>query len=89
MIIVLQRVLESSVVVSGETVASGGAGLLLLLGVEKGDDEQDAVLLAEKILKMRIFEDENEKMNLSLDDVGGELLIVSQFTLYGDCKKGR
>ena len=89
MIIVLQRVLESSVVVSGETVASGGAGLLLLLGVEKGDDEQDAVLLAEKILKMRIFEDENEKMNLSLAQVDGEVLVVSQFTLCADVSHGR
>ena len=88
MIIVLQRVLEASVVVSGETVASGGAGLLLLLGVEKGDDEQDAVLLASKILKMRIFEDENEKMNFSVSDIGGDVVVVPNFTLLAAYRKG-
>lgn len=88
MIIVLQRVLEASVVVSGETVAAGGAGLLLLLGVEKGDDEQDAVLLAEKILKMRIFEDENEKMNFSVSDIGGDVVVVPNFTLLAAYRKG-
>ncbi len=88
MIIVLQRVLESSVVVSDETVASGKTGLLLLLGVEKGDDEQDAVLLAEKILKMRIFEDENEKMNFSVSDICGDVVVVPNFTLLAAYRKG-
>ncbi len=88
MIIILQRVLESSVVVDGEKVASSGKGLLLLAGVEKGDDEQDAALLAEKILKMRIFEDENEKMNYSVSDIGGSIVIVPNFTLLAAYRKG-
>lgn len=88
MITVLQRVLESSVTVDGEMVASSGKGLLLLAGVEKGDDEQDVILSAEKILKMRIFEDENEKMNYSVTDIGGQVVIVSNFTLLAAYKKG-
>ena len=81
MITILQRVLHGSVVIDGEVVGKGGKGLLILAGVEKGDDEKDAELLAEKILKMRIFEDENGKMNLSVTDIGGEVVIVPNFTL--------
>jgi len=88
MITILQRVLHSSVVIDGEVVGKGGKGLLILAGVEKGDDEKDAELLAEKILKMRIFEDENGKMNLSVTDIGGEVVIVPNFTLLAAYRKG-
>ena len=88
MVIVLQRVLESSVKIDGVQVASGKAGLLLLVGVEKGDDRRDAELLAEKILKMRIFEDENGKMNFSVSDVGGDVVAVPNFTLLAAYRKG-
>lgn len=73
----------------GEETASIRQGFMVLLGVKKGDTEKDADYVADKILHMRIFEDENDKLNLSLLDVGGELAIVSQFTLYGDVRKGR
>lgn len=86
--IVIQRVSRASVEVDGETVGKIGKGLLLLVGVAKGDTENEAKILAEKISKMRIFEDENEKMNLSLFDVGGQVLAVSQFTLCADCRRG-
>ena len=88
MITILQRAAHSSVVIDGETVGKGGKGLLILAGVEKGDDEKDAELLAEKILKMRIFEDENGKMNLSVTDIGGDVVIVPNFTLLAAYKKG-
>ncbi len=88
MIAVLQRVLESKVVVDGETVGECGRGLLILVGVEKGDEKLDAELLSEKILKLRIFEDENEKMNLSVTDVGGSALVISNFTLLAAYRKG-
>ena len=84
----IQRVKKASVTIDGKLYSSIGQGLLVLLGVVKGDEKQNAELLAEKLLKLRIFEDENEKMNRSLLDVGGEMLVVSQFTLCGDCKKG-
>ena len=86
--IVIQRVTEASVKVDGNTVGSVGKGFLLLVGVSKGDTENEAVVMAEKISKMRIFEDENEKMNLALGDVGGGVLAISQFTLCAECRRG-
>ena len=86
---VVQRVSKASVTVRGETVGSIGTGLVVLLGVHAQDSEQEARWLADKIVHLRIFEDENGKMNRSLVDIGKEMLIVSQFTLYGDCRKGR
>ena len=84
----IQRVKKASVTIDGELYSEINHGILVLLGVEKGDKEENADKLADKISKLRIFEDENEKMNLSVQDVGGEILVVSQFTLAGDCKKG-
>lgn len=86
---VLQRVTSSKVVVDGETVGSIKKGLNVLLGISKDDTIQDIPYLKDKIINLRIFEDEDEKMNKSLLDVGGEILLISQFTLYGDCRKGR
>ena len=85
---VLQRVTRAAVTVDGQTVGQIGKGFLILLGVSNEDTEETARKLADKICRLRIFEDENGKTNLSLADVGGELLVVSQFTLYADCKKG-
>lgn len=84
----IQRVKRASVTVDGEKISEIGKGILVLLGVEKDDEKENAEKLADKIYKLRIFEDENDKMNLSVADVKGELLVVSQFTLCGDCKKG-
>jgi D-aminoacyl-tRNA deacylase len=84
----VQRVSEASVTVDGEEVASIGPGLLVLLGVRRGDAEADADRLASKLLALRIFEDADGKMNLAVGEVGGEILCVSQFTLYGDTRKG-
>ena len=86
---ILQRVKEANVDVEGEIVGRIGQGLLVLLGAGKGDTDEDAEYLVEKILGLRIFEDSAGKMNLSVTDTGGEVLVVSQFTLYGDCRKGR
>ena len=86
---VIQRVSEARVEVEGETVGQIRQGLLALVGVRTDDSEADAAYLADKIVNLRIFEDEAGKMNLSLLDTGGEALIVSQFTLYGDARKGR
>ncbi len=86
--IVIQRVREAAVAVDGETVGSIGKGLLLFVGVCHGDTKEIAEKMAEKIYKMRIFEDENGKTNLSSGDVGAEALVISQFTLCANCKKG-
>ena len=86
--VVIQRTRFSAVHIEGQPTVKCGKGLTVLLGVAKGDTEKEAEFLARKIANLRIFEDENQKMNLSILDVGGECLIVSQFTLYGDCRKG-
>lgn len=86
--IVLQRVASASVKVDGEICGEIGNGYLILLGVGEGDTEEDCRRLADKIINLRIFADENDKINLSLGSVGGSLLVVSQFTLYADCRKG-
>lgn len=86
---VVQRVREAKVVVENNTIAEIKQGLLVFIGVGEGDIEKDAHYLAEKISNLRIFADEEDKMNLSVQDVGGSILAVSQFTLYGDCRKGR
>lgn len=86
--LVVQRVLSADVKVDEKTVGEIKKGYLVLMGAGIGDTEADADRLAEKLVKLRIFSDENDKINLSLKDVSGELLIVSQFTLYADCRKG-
>jgi len=87
--VVLQRAKDASVTVNGEIVGKIANGFVLLIGVTHSDTEKDAEYLAEKIAGLRVFEDENGKMNLSLSDVEGEILSISQFTLYGDTRKGR
>ncbi|WP_018394025.1 D-aminoacyl-tRNA deacylase [Bacillus sp. 37MA] len=87
--IVLQRSKQASVAIDGEVAGSIESGLVLLVGITHDDTDKDAAWLAEKIINLRIFEDESGKMNESLLDRGGSILSVSQFTLYGDCKKGR
>jgi D-aminoacyl-tRNA deacylase len=87
--LVVQRVARSEVRVDGSVVASSGPGLLVLVGVGDGDDEGVVPKLAEKVFHLRIFEDEDGKMNRSLTDVGGEVMVVPQFTLYGDTSRGR
>jgi D-tyrosyl-tRNA(Tyr) deacylase len=84
----VQRVSRASVSVDGRRLAEIGPGLLVLLGVRRGDTEGDADRLADKVLKLRVFDDPEGRMNLSLGDAGGEVLCVSQFTLYGDTRKG-
>jgi D-tyrosyl-tRNA(Tyr) deacylase len=86
--ILLQRVKSARVEVEGSAPSAIGAGLLLFLGIGKGDSEREAEVLVEKIFRLRIFSDEEGKMNKSVVDIGGEILLVSQFTLYADCKKG-
>ena len=86
---VIQRVTSASVVADGQSAGEIGHGLLVLLGVEKGDRESQADWLAEKIVALRIFNDQDGKMNRSLQDCGGSLLVVSQFTLAGNCAKGK
>ena len=86
---VLTRVKSAAVAIDGQTVGEIGQGFLILLGVGPQDTEKECRYLAEKALGLRVFEDENGKMNLGLADVGGQVLVVSQFTLYGNCRKGR
>ncbi|MEW6536039.1 MAG: D-aminoacyl-tRNA deacylase [Candidatus Auribacterota bacterium] len=86
---IIQRVKNASVVVDGDTVGSVKKGLLLFLGIGINDSRSDAEYLSNKIVQLRVFEDPHGKMNMSLKDINGELLVISQFTLYGDCSKGR
>ena len=85
----VQRIKEGKVTVAGEEISRTGAGLCLFIGIAKGDTEEDASRLAEKAVGLRIFEDDAGKFNRSLREVDGEILLVSEFTLYGDCSKGR
>jgi D-tyrosyl-tRNA(Tyr) deacylase len=87
--VLLQRVSSGKVSVDDQTIAQIGQGLVILLGIGHGDGEEQAVYLAEKIANLRIFEDNQGKINLSVLDVGGEAIVVSQFTLYADTRKGR
>ncbi len=86
---VVQRVTKSSVTVDGQITGATDEGLVVLIGVEEGDTDKDAGYIADKVSGLRIFEDENEKMNLSVKDVGGSILAISQFTLLGDVRKGK
>ncbi len=87
--LVIQRVSQAKVTVQGKEVGAIGPGLCLFLGVAKGDTEEDSTYLVQKSVELRIFEDDEGKFNRALLDVGGEILVISQFTLYGDCTKGR
>jgi len=87
--VVVQRSKQAKVVIEGETVGSIDSGLVLLVGMTHEDTEADVKWMADKVANLRIFEDETGKMNHSISDIGGQLLSVSQFTLYGDCRKGR
>lgn len=86
--VLIQRVKNASVTIDGELYSEIGKGILALVGIEKGDGEEQVIKSAKKIVNLRIFPDENDKMNRSLIDIQGEMLVVSQFTLCGDCKKG-
>lgn len=87
--LVIQRVIEAQVTVAGQQVSRIGKGLLVYLGVGKGDDLKDAEFIADKLVNLRVFADEAGKMNKSVVEVGGSILLVSNFTLHGDCRKGR
>ncbi|MCH9021222.1 MAG: D-tyrosyl-tRNA(Tyr) deacylase [Planctomycetes bacterium] len=86
---VAQRVLQAQVKVNSQIIGQIGKGLLVYISIAKSDSGEDAQFIADKVVHMRIFADENEKMNLSIQDVAGEALVVSEFTLHGDCRKGR
>lgn len=86
--LVVQRVANASVKVNGEIIGEIGKGFLVFVGVKQGDTKEQADFLIKKLCNLRVFEDENNKMNLSIKDINGKLLIISQFTLYADCKKG-
>ena len=86
---VIQRVTSSSVVVDGKVIGNINKGFNVLLGICKDDTVEDLKYIKDKIINLRVFQDENDKMNLSILDVKGEILAISQFTLYGDCRKGR
>lgn len=86
---IVQRVSGASVTVEGNKISEIGKGFLVLLGVGQEDSKKDIDYIVDKLTGLRVFEDENEKMNLSIKDIQGEILVVSQFTLYGDCRKGR
>ncbi len=86
---VIQRVKKAKVIINNKIVSEIGKGLLVFLSIGKEDNEKDFEYISRKLIGLRIFEDENSKFNLSLTDINGEILIVSQFTLYGDCRKGR
>jgi D-tyrosyl-tRNA(Tyr) deacylase len=86
---IVQRVNNATVTIDGQIRGQIGKGLLVYLGVGQGDSESDATYITDKIVNLRIFEDENQKMNLSVKDVKAEIMIISNFTLYGDCRKGR
>lgn len=86
---VLQRIKQAEITINGSEVRKVGAGFLILVGVMEGDTENQAEFLAKKIMGLRVFTDENDKMNLSLEEISGEVMIVSNFTLGADCKKGR
>jgi D-tyrosyl-tRNA(Tyr) deacylase len=87
--LVVQRVTKASVVIDGEVVSEIARGLTTLVGIGRGDGAEDVERLVDKLVNLRVFPDEEGQMNLSVADIGGELLVVSQFTLYGDCRKGR
>ena len=87
--LLVQRVKNSNVVVEGKTIGEIGQGFMVLLGVAPTDTKETADFLVQKLINLRVFEDENDKLNLSLLDIKGEILVISQFTLYGDCRKGR
>ena len=86
---VLQRVTSAQVLVRGREVGRIGAGLLVFVGVGKDDDSSDIDYIAGKVLGLRVFEDDEQRMNRSVEEIGGQILVVSQFTLYGDCRRGR
>lgn len=86
---VVQRVSSSKVIVDNNVVGSIERGLNVLLGISKDDTLEDLLYIRDKVINLRVFQDDNDKMNLSLLDVGGEILVISQFTLYGDCRKGK
>ena len=87
--VVLQRVSHAEVSVAGETIGRIGQGLLALIAISRQDNENDLVWMARKIVELRVFDDDKGNLNLSLRDIRGQLMVISQFTLYGDCKKGR